>query len=91
MSETSIKQAGRGRGGPLRLRPREWTAWARAGLVGACSVMAVAVSAQPAAAITYSQQTMPLTGLSYPYGVAVDGAGDVFVADYFGGSVDDRR
>ncbi len=91
MGETPIKQTWRGRGGPLRLWPRDWAAWARAGLVGACSVMAVAVSAQPAAAITYSQQTLPFTEPFTPAGVAVDGAGDVFVADYFGGSVDDRR
>jgi serine/threonine-protein kinase len=41
----------------------------------------VAVSAGSAQAITFGQGTLGFTGLSYPGGVAVDAAGDVFVVD----------
>ena len=47
-----------------------------------CSLAVVGVWAAPARAITYSQQTLPLTGLSGPVGVALDPAGDMFVANY---------
>jgi len=39
------------------------------------------VWASPAGAVTFSQQTLPFSGLSNPFGVAVDGSGNVFVAD----------
>jgi len=50
-------------------------------LASVCSALAIAASAAPAGAITFSQQTLPFSGLSSPYGVAVDQSGDVFVAD----------
>jgi hypothetical protein len=57
------------------VRPR------RAGwLACQCSLAAVGVSAAPAQAITFSQQTLGFSGLNLPAGVAVDGSGDVFVA-----------
>ena len=46
-----------------------------------CSLVAIRVCAAPAAASASSQQT--LTSGFLPYGVAVDGAGDVFTADFF--------
>jgi hypothetical protein len=50
--------------------------------VAACW-LALAVWASPAGAVTFSQQTVPFSGLSNsnPFGVAVDGSGNVFVAD----------
>jgi serine/threonine-protein kinase len=38
--------------------------------------------AAPAGAITFSQQTLPFSGLGNPHGIAADQAGDVFVADF---------
>jgi streptogramin lyase len=57
------------------------------GLACLCSVAAVGVWAAPAGAVTYTQQTLPFTNLSSPWGVAVDGGGDVFVSEYFGNQV----
>jgi serine/threonine protein kinase, bacterial len=34
-----------------------------------------------------TQVELPFTGLDHPYGVAVNSAGDVFVADYVNGRV----
>jgi hypothetical protein len=45
-----------------------------------CFVAACAWAA-PARAVSYSQNTLPFTGLSSTLGVAVDSSGDVFVAD----------
>src|SRR6476659_8158893 len=50
-------------------------------LVGLCVVAVVGVAAGPAGAGAFSQQTLPFSGLRFPFGLAVDGAGDVFVAD----------
>jgi NHL repeat len=48
----------------------------------------LAVSAGPAAAVSYSPQvTLPFTPLNFPYAVAVDGSGDVYVADSFNSRV----
>src|SRR5689334_18849150 len=52
------------------------------GLVCVCAVAVVGVSAAPAGAVTFSQQTLPFSGLGNPYGIAADQAGDVFVADF---------
>ena len=59
------------------VRPR------RAGwLAGLCSLAAVGVSAAPAQAVTFSQQTLGFSALNFsPFGVAVDGSGDVFATD----------
>ena len=68
---------------PWRWRPR-WPSWwgrTRAWLVVACSLAAVGGWAAPAQAVTYSQQTLPFTGLASSTSVAVDAAGDVFVVD----------
>jgi serine/threonine-protein kinase len=46
-----------------------------------CSIVTAAAWAAPAQAITYSQTALPFTGLNEPFGVAVDGSGDVFAAD----------
>jgi large repetitive protein len=52
-------------------------------LLGAFSVSAHAQS------VTFAgvQTMVPASGLSYPAGVAVDGAGDIFIADYFNSRV----
>lgn len=52
-----------------------------AGLSSLCVVVVVGVWAAPARAVTFSQQTLPFGQLAFPNGVAVDGAGDVFVVD----------
>ncbi len=57
------------------------TVRARAWMVVACSVAAVAVPVASAQAIGFEQNTLPFSGLSIPEGVAVDSAGDLFVAD----------
>jgi sugar lactone lactonase YvrE len=51
-------------------------------LLGVCAFASIAVWAAPAQAITYTQTTLPLNGLSTAaFGVAVDGSADVFVGD----------
>jgi streptogramin lyase len=66
---------------PLRgVRARCW-------LVVVCGLAAVGAWAGPARAVTFSQQTLPFTGLSAPTGVQVDSAGDVFVADFINSQV----
>jgi len=51
-------------------------------LVGAGVVLAAGGLAGPAqAGVSYSQQTVPFTGLASAVGVAVDSSGDVFVTD----------
>ena len=67
--------------GARRRRSGVGRLWA-AGSVGVVCVLASAgVWAAPAGAVTFSEQTLAFTGLDAPQGVAVDGAGDVFVAD----------
>jgi serine/threonine-protein kinase len=53
----------------------------KAWLTALCALAAVGGWAAPAGAVTFSQQSLPFSGLRDPFGVAVDGAGDVFVAD----------
>ncbi len=50
-------------------------------LPGLCSLAAVGLWAAPAQAITFTQRTVPFSGLVDPVGVAVDSAGDVFAGD----------
>ncbi len=50
-------------------------------LVGLCSIGALGAWAAPARAITYTQQTLPIAGLSSPNSAALDSAGDVYVAN----------
>jgi hypothetical protein len=71
-----------GRTGQGRGDPRPGGRRSRAGsLACGCALLALTLTAAPAQAITFSQQTLPFTGLSVPQGVAVDQAGDVFAAD----------
>ena len=59
-----------------RRRERGW-------LVGVFALVLVGLSAGPARAVTFAQQTLPFTGLSSPtLGVAVDSAGDTFASDH---------
>ena len=51
-------------------------------VAGLCALAAIAVSAAPAHAVSYSQRTLPFSGLDSPFGVAVDAAGNVLVADH---------
>jgi len=71
---------GRDRPQPARRRAPGW-------LLALCSLAAIGFSAAPAEAVTFSQQMLPFGGLNHPYGVAVDAAGDVFVADYINSRV----
>ncbi len=61
-----------------------------AAAAGVCALLLLG-SSVPASAqsvtFTGAQITVPTSGLSHPYGVAVDGAGDVFIADQNNGRV----
>ncbi len=73
-------------------RQRSGAGWQRrARAAGAACAAAVALGAwaAPAQAVTFSQQTLPFSGLANPRSVAVDGAGDVFVGDAASGQVDE--
>ena len=54
---------------------------ARVGLLAVVSVGVLSIWAASAEAVTFTQQTLPFSGLSFPMGVTVDAAGDVFVVD----------
>ena len=87
MSRGSSERSGRDGWGLPSLRWARVRVW----LVGACTVLTVGVSAAQAQASTYStQKTLPFTGLSFPAGVAVDSAGDVFVTDFNNNDVVER-
>ena len=68
-------------GGSVRMRrcvvPRAAWVW----LYGVVALVGFGVWAGSARAVTYTEATLPVSGLHQPLGVAVDGAGDVFVAD----------
>ncbi|HEY1801077.1 MAG TPA: hypothetical protein VGG46_09105, partial [Terriglobales bacterium] len=52
-------------------------------LLAVLTVLAVGcIPAAQAQSVAFNGQTVPATGLNYPTGVAVDGAGDVYIADY---------
>ncbi len=56
-----------------------------------CALLLLCVISLPVypQSVTFAgvQTTVPASGLSYPAGVAVDGAGDIFIADYFNSRV----
>ncbi|MBV9417917.1 MAG: hypothetical protein JO363_23235 [Solirubrobacterales bacterium] len=45
------------------------------------SLAAFGMSAAPAQALSYSQQTLGFSGLNSPFGLALDRSGNVFVAE----------
>lgn len=68
----------------MRCQLRTKTRW----LTALCVVAAIAAWAAPAQATTYSASVVPgFSGLNGPDGIAVDGAGDLFVADRFNNRV----
>lgn len=56
---------------------------ARAWLFGLLCAAVVGLWASRAGTVTFSQQTLPFSGLDSPEGAAVDAAGDVVLADFF--------
>jgi NHL repeat len=59
----------------------------RVWLAGLLAVVGFGVWIGSARAVTFTQQTLAFSGLRQPQSVAVDGAGDVFVADASSGRV----
>jgi sugar lactone lactonase YvrE len=59
----------------------------RVWLAGFAAFVGLGVWTGSARAVTYVQTTVPISGLHQPFGVAVDGGGDVFVADSPSGRV----